>query len=158
MTTCFATRALNSADETTALAQSVSAVLSQGDVLLLEGPLGAGKSHFARGAIQARLGYPEDVPSPTFTLVQVYEAPDLDIWHCDLYRLTTPESAQELGLDDAFETSACLIEWPSRLAHLRPQDAVTLQFEMGDREGARNATFIGQPSAFRTRLEGALNG
>ncbi|MEL7211268.1 MAG: tRNA (adenosine(37)-N6)-threonylcarbamoyltransferase complex ATPase subunit type 1 TsaE [Pseudomonadota bacterium] len=157
MTKRFATLTLTSADETARLARRISGVLTVGDVLLLEGPLGAGKSHFARNAIQNRLGSLEDVPSPTFTLVQVYETPDLDLWHCDLYRLSGPEGAIELGLDEAFETAACLIEWPSRLEDLRPADAVTLQLEMGTEEIAREATFLGEPSSFRTRLESVLN-
>ncbi|MDB4112342.1 tRNA (adenosine(37)-N6)-threonylcarbamoyltransferase complex ATPase subunit type 1 TsaE, partial [Yoonia sp.] len=73
---------------TAAFATQVAPLLSAGDVLLLEGEIGAGKSAFARALIRARLGRMEDVPSPTFTLVQIYEAPDGDIWHCDLYRLT----------------------------------------------------------------------
>ncbi|WP_224824256.1 tRNA (adenosine(37)-N6)-threonylcarbamoyltransferase complex ATPase subunit type 1 TsaE [Cognatishimia sp. MH4019] len=157
MTNRFATQSLKSADDTAQLAQAVSSVLTTGDVLLLEGPLGAGKSHFARHAIQARLGRAEDVPSPTFTLVQVYETPDLDIWHCDLYRLSDPDGAIELGLEEAFETAAYLIEWPSRLGDLRPADAVTLQLAMGAGEDHREATFSGQPSGFRTRLESVLN-
>jgi len=157
MSDCFATRTLNSAEETAALAQSVGAILDIGDVLLLEGPLGAGKSHFARNAIQERLGYAEEVPSPTFTLVQVYEAPGLDIWHCDLYRLSGPDAALELGLEDAFETAACLIEWPTRLGDQPPALAVTLHLEMGATEDQRLASFSGDPSFFRSRLEGVLN-
>lgn len=157
MADCFVSRHLKSADETAAMAKQVSKVLQAGDVLLLEGSLGAGKSHFARTAIQERLGYAEDVPSPTFTLVQVYEAEGLEIWHCDLYRLTDPESALELGLDEAFDTAACLIEWPSRLEGMVPRDAVTLSLQMCKADGERDASFSGTPSDFRTRLEAALN-
>ncbi len=157
MTNHFATRTLTSADDTAELAQAVSSVLTVGDVLLLEGPLGAGKSHFARHAIQTRLGRAEDVPSPTFTLVQVYETPGLEIWHCDLYRLSDPDGAIELGLEEAFETAACLIEWPSRLGDLRPADAVTLQLAMGPGDEGREAAFSGPPSDFRTRIESVLN-
>lgn len=157
MTNHFAIRTLTSADDTALLAQAISGVLTVGDVLLLEGPLGAGKSHFARHAIQARLGRAEDVPSPTFTLVQIYETPDLEIWHCDLYRLSSPDGAIELGLEEAFDTAACLIEWPSRLGDLRPADAVTLQLAMGSGDEGREATFLGSPSDFRTRVESVLN-
>jgi len=87
------------------LASNVARILRPGDVILLEGPIGAGKTFFARGVIQAILGVAEDVPSPTFTLVQVYDGPRGDIWHCDLYRLTHPDEAIELGLEEAFEAS-----------------------------------------------------
>lgn len=113
---------------TVAFAHSIAAILRPGDTILLEGPVGAGKTAFARAVIRARLGRQEDVPSPTFTLVQTYDAPDGDIWHCDLYRLTAPEDVLELGLEDAFETAICLIEWPDRLGEDTPKNALTLQF------------------------------
>ncbi len=124
------TLTLPTPDATTRLAQFIAPHLRQGDVLLLDGPIGAGKTHFARALIQARLqavGRAEDVPSPTFTLVQVYET-DLEIWHADLYRLTHPHDALDLGLDQAMQDALCLIEWPDRLGRLRPSDALTLRF------------------------------
>ncbi len=113
---------------TAAFASQIAPLLSAGDVLLLEGDIGAGKSAFARALIRARLGRMEDVPSPTFTLVQTYEASDGDIWHCDLYRLTHPDEALELGLEEAFETAICLIEWPDRLGDSIPSRALNLAF------------------------------
>ena len=114
------------------LASNVARILRPGDVILLEGPIGAGKTFFARGVIQAILGVAEDVPSPTFTLVQVYDGPRGDIWHCDLYRLTHPDEAIELGLEEAFEASICLVEWPDRLGSMRPDNALTLSFSITD--------------------------
>jgi tRNA threonylcarbamoyladenosine biosynthesis protein TsaE len=113
---------------TTRLGIAMAALLRVGDTILLQGQIGAGKSTFARAVIRARLHRPEDVPSPTFTLVQTYEAPDGDIWHCDLYRLTHPDEVLELGLDDAFTSAICLIEWPDRLGADLPKDALTLTF------------------------------
>ncbi len=110
------------------LAAMIAPILSPGDTLLLEGPIGAGKSAFARAIIRSCLGRMEDVPSPTFTIVQTYDAPNAEIWHCDLYRLTHPDEAFELGLEDAFETAICLIEWPDRLGNAAPADALTLAF------------------------------
>lgn len=116
-------------DATARLATQMAEQLKIGDTLLLEGDVGAGKSAFARALIRARLGRMEDVPSPTFTLVQTYEDYSGDIWHCDLYRLTHPDEALELGLDEAFETAICVIEWPDRLGDVAPKAALTLAFE-----------------------------
>ena len=124
---------LPSETDTDALAQRIAPILRAGDVLLLEGDIGAGKTAFSRALIRARLGYEEDVPSPTFTLVQTYED-DVDIWHCDLYRLTSPDEAIELGLDEAFEEAICLIEWPDRLGDLCPETALRLHFTAGETE------------------------
>ena len=118
----------NSADDTAALAQQIGQALGPGDCLLLEGPIGAGKTHFARSLIQALLPVPEDVPSPTFTLVQTYDGRDCEIWHSDLYRLSHPDDVAELGLTQAFDEAICLVEWPDRLGTLAPDDALTLQF------------------------------
>lgn len=114
-------------DATARLALVLADCLHPGDVVLLDGQIGAGKTHLARALIRARLGRMEDVPSPTFTLVQTYEAEDSDLWHADLYRLTHPDEVTELGLEAAFETAICLIEWPDRLGDLRPADALLVE-------------------------------
>lgn len=118
----------DSPEATSRFAQSLAPLLTAGDVILLHGSVGAGKTHFARSLIQSRLEQPEDVPSPTFTIVQTYDLGGVDLWHCDLYRLTSPDEAIELGLEDAFETAICLVEWPDRLAELAPDDALNIQF------------------------------
>lgn len=123
------TLSLPNAEATAALAARLAPELRAGDVILLEGPIGAGKTHFARALIQHRLaaaGLAEDVPSPTYTLVQTYDAGDVEIWHADLYRLTDPAEAEELGLGDAFADAIVLVEWPDRLGPLRPKNALCL--------------------------------
>ena len=114
---------------TIALAQRMAPLLRSGDTLLLSGPIGAGKSFFARALIRALLGNPtEEVPSPSFTLVQTYQADGVEIWHCDLYRLTSAQEVWELGLEEAFVQAICLIEWPDRLGDLAPPGALSLTF------------------------------
>jgi tRNA threonylcarbamoyladenosine biosynthesis protein TsaE len=105
---------LPDAEATTALGQAIAPLLAPGDSLLLYGPLGMGKSTLARGLIRALTTPDEDVPSPTFTLVQFYES-DPPVAHFDLYRLTRPEEAFEIGLDEALDEGCAVIEWPERL-------------------------------------------
>ncbi|TDL78352.1 tRNA (adenosine(37)-N6)-threonylcarbamoyltransferase complex ATPase subunit type 1 TsaE [Palleronia sediminis] len=146
---------LPSPDATDRLAGALARVLGAGDTLLLEGDLGAGKSHIARVIVQqlqAPHGPPEDVPSPTYTLVQTYRAGDLAILHADLYRLGDPGELIELGLDEALGRDLCLIEWPDRLGDLTPPDALRLTLRMLG-EG-RMATLSG-PAAMGAKL-GAL--
>ncbi|SFD68117.1 tRNA (adenosine(37)-N6)-threonylcarbamoyltransferase complex ATPase subunit type 1 TsaE [Roseivivax sediminis] len=135
-----ATLALPDPGATAAFARALAPRLAAGDVLLLSGGLGAGKTHFARALIQARLPVPEDVPSPTFTLVQVYETPEAELWHADLYRLSGPDEVIELGLDAAFETAICLVEWPDRLGTFAPAGALELSLAPGASEDARSLT------------------
>ncbi|WP_171123742.1 MULTISPECIES: tRNA (adenosine(37)-N6)-threonylcarbamoyltransferase complex ATPase subunit type 1 TsaE [unclassified Ruegeria] len=129
MTTAPLTIDLNSPEETAGFAARLGSKLLPGDIVLLEGEIGSGKTHFARSLIQSLMTIPEDVPSPTFTLVQVYDTAAAEIWHCDLYRLSAVEEVEELGLTEAFYTSICLIEWPAKLGPLRPENALTLTFE-----------------------------
>jgi len=138
-------------DATGALAAAIAPRLRVGDALLLEGEIGAGKSAFARALIRARLGRMEEVPSPTFTLVQTYETDAGDIWHCDLYRLTHPDEALELGLEEAFETAICLIEWPDRLGGFAPTSALTLAFKAQDQQHHISVT---GPDPWADRLGG----
>lgn len=127
---------LPDASATEALGRRLAGLARPGDAILLEGPIGAGKSCLARAFIRARLGRDEEVPSPTFTLVQVYEADGVEIWHADLYRLSHPDEVWELGLDDAFRTAICLVEWPDRLGRHVPENAVHLRLEAAG-EGRR---------------------
>ena len=137
------------ADEaaTTRLAGALAEVLGAGDTLLLEGPIGAGKTYLARALIQAllaRAGAPaEDVPSPTFTLVQTYQAGALEIWHADLYRLSHPSEVEELGLAEAFDGALVLVEWPDRLGPLAPPGALTLALSAVPGNAGRHGRLAG---------------
>jgi len=134
--------ALPSATATSALARAFAPALSPGDTLLLSGELGSGKTHFARALIQARLDLAhktDDVPSPTYTLVQTYWDGVCDIWHADLYRLQGPQDAVELGLLDALGDCICLIEWPDRMAGLWPASALNIDLHYAGNGNARRA-------------------
>ncbi|SFQ03392.1 tRNA threonylcarbamoyladenosine biosynthesis protein TsaE [Roseivivax halotolerans] len=148
---------LQSPDETASLAQRIAPVLRPGDTILLSGGIGAGKTHFARALIQKRLAVPEDVPSPTFTLVQTYETGTGEIWHADLYRLDGPHSIDELGLTEAFDTAICLVEWPDRLGDLAPEQALFVAFESGPVDEARSLEFTWTDPRWTSRIEGIMS-
>lgn len=120
---------LQSADQTAQFARALGRVVEPGDTILLSGDVGSGKTHFARSLIQSLLTVAEDVPSPTFTLVQTYDTTAGSLWHADLYRLTSSVEIEELGLIDAFDSALCLVEWPDRLGRLRPTDALDLTLQ-----------------------------
>lgn len=145
---------LTSAEATTRLAQALAPRLDAGDVLLFTGDIGAGKTHFARSLIQSLLPEPEDVPSPTFTLVQIYEVYQFEIWHADLYRLTSPDEVVELGLIDAFDDALCLVEWPDRLAELAPVSALSISMQMTPDQGHRQLTASWTDGKWAEKLAG----
>jgi len=129
---------------TEALAARLAHLARAGDALLLQGPLGAGKSALARAFLRAAAGDPAlEVPSPTFTLVQSYELPGgLAAHHFDLYRLAGPEGLLELGWDEARE-GIVLVEWPERLGRLSPPGALHLRLAPGIGEEDRIAHLAG---------------
>lgn len=128
---------INVSDEASTLALGAKLIdqLSIGDVVTFTGDLGAGKTTLVRGMIQSFLGK-IDVPSPTYTLVQTYDMPDFELWHCDMYRLERPEDGYELGLMDAFEDAVCLIEWPDKLGNLIPEETFAIEVAF-DGEGRK---------------------
>lgn len=148
------TTVFHSPEQTATFAQNLARMLAPGDVILLEGPIGAGKTHFSRNLIQSLMDPVEDVPSPTFTLVQIYDVPMGELWHADLYRLSHADEVEELGLLAAFEDAVCLVEWPDRLAELSPAHALTLRLSLVDsEEDARGAELRWQDPKWDQRLE-----
>lgn len=142
-------RALPDAEATDRAGAALAAALHPGDAVLLSGDLGAGKSALARAVIAALLaedGRSEDIPSPSFTLVQTYEAARGEIWHADLHRLAGPEGCEELGLEDAFRTAICLVEWPDRLGPLTPPRRLEIALDFDDEGEGRimEATPVGE--------------
>ena len=127
---------------TATLAARLAALARPGDVIALSGDLGAGKTAFARAFIHARGGAGE-VPSPTFTLVQVYELAGGAVWHFDLYRVRDPDEAWELGIEEAFHDGISLIEWPDRLGPLLPPRRLDIALDFAAAPGARRATLAG---------------
>jgi tRNA threonylcarbamoyladenosine biosynthesis protein TsaE len=129
---------------TRALAAAVAALARAGDAILLDGPLGAGKTEFARAFLRAASGDPAlEVPSPTFTLVQSYDTPRFRVAHFDLWRLAGQTDLAELGWDEARD-GLVLVEWPDRLGELRPADALDVSLSMTG-ETARRAVLSGWP-------------
>lgn len=126
--------------ELIALGAALIPQLSAGQTVCLSGGLGAGKTTLVRGMIQSVLGN-IDVPSPTYTLVQTYDFPEYELWHCDMYRLERPEDGYELGLMDAFEEALCLIEWPDKLGNLIPENV--LRIEIAFEGEGRKVTLLG---------------
>lgn len=139
------------ADETATaqLGAELAHKLRVSDVVYLLGGLGMGKSTLARGLIRALTSPDQDVPSPTFTLMQIYEAEGFDVVHLDLYRLTHPEEVHELGLDDLLSDSVLLIEWPERLGHLGFDDRLEITLEQSKDAPGRVAHITPQ-GRFRT--------
>ncbi|MCC5972812.1 MAG: tRNA (adenosine(37)-N6)-threonylcarbamoyltransferase complex ATPase subunit type 1 TsaE [Rubellimicrobium sp.] len=141
--------------DTARLAARLAAGLRTGDVVLLAGPIGAGKSAFARALIRAATDDPDhEVPSPTFTLVQTYLTARGTIWHADLYRLGHPDEAAELGLTEAFDNAICLVEWPDRLGGLAPADALHLTFAAHP-DGCHSVT-LSTPATWARRIGAIL--
>jgi tRNA threonylcarbamoyladenosine biosynthesis protein TsaE len=124
--------------DTARLGAAIAGRLKFGDAVCLTGPLGAGKSTLARALVRALTTPDEEVPSPTFTLVQFYEGDRLKVAHFDLYRLSDPDEAYEIGLDEALEDGAAIIEWPERLEGRLPADRLDIEITIdGDMRRAR---------------------
>jgi tRNA threonylcarbamoyladenosine biosynthesis protein TsaE len=147
------TLALPDVAATRTLGARIAAGLEVGDLVALEGELGAGKTTLARAILRA-MGVVEDVPSPTFTLVQVYETPHLTVRHYDLYRLERPEETAELGIEEAVEDGAALVEWPERADGRLPGALLHVELRAAEAD-SRTALIIG-PAKWSRVLEDTL--
>ncbi|NHO32945.1 tRNA (adenosine(37)-N6)-threonylcarbamoyltransferase complex ATPase subunit type 1 TsaE [Acetobacter fallax] len=147
--------------DTECLAATVARATRPGDAILLSGPLGAGKSVFARAFLRRLCLDPAlDVPSPTFTLVQTYDAPVAPVAHFDLWRLDGPGALEELGWDDA-RNGVVLVEWPERLEDMTPPDALCIAlatdaFVAEDHHDRDDVPRIATLSGWPDRLGGLL--
>ena len=116
--------------ETISFAKKFARTLKGNEIIALWGTLGMGKTVFAKAVIQELTGRKEEVPSPTFTLLQTYDTPIGEVFHFDFYRLKNPEEAYEIGIEDAFENGICLIEWPDKIGALLPRNVINIYFEL----------------------------
>ena len=114
------------------LGAAIATALQPGEAVCLSGPLGAGKSSLARALIRALTTPDQEAPSPTFTLVQFYIGDRIKVAHFDLYRLTRAAEAYEIGLDEALDEGAAVIEWPERLEGQLPPDRLDIEISLGE--------------------------
>ncbi|MBX7146623.1 MAG: tRNA (adenosine(37)-N6)-threonylcarbamoyltransferase complex ATPase subunit type 1 TsaE [Alphaproteobacteria bacterium] len=126
-------------------AQILALYVQKKDVIALYGDLGTGKTTFARAFIQALTDNQQDVPSPTFTLVQTYEIKQGTIWHFDLYRLKSLDEAYQLNLEEAFHEGISLIEWPQRLENILPEYALKIYFNFNESSSTRKIKLYFNP-------------
>ena len=138
-------------DETDAIGRALASALAPGDVVALHGTLGAGKSHLARALIRARLADPgAEVPSPSYTLVNIYQTAGGEIWHADLYRVD-PDELDEIGLADAPPDAILLVEWAERWPGL-PARRIDIAFSFVP-EGGRDVTVTAQGAGWEHVLQ-----
>lgn len=142
--------------DTALLAAAVAARARQGDVIALLGYIGAGKTVFARAFIRALTRPDEEVPSPTFTLMQVYDGPDCPIHHFDLYRIADADEALELGIEDAFANGISLIEWPERIDAVRDETRLTIHIGADGRNPSDRVITLQPGSTWIDRLASLL--
>ena len=137
-------------EDTAELACKVAAICRIGDVWALSGTLGAGKSVFARAFIKS-LTNVNEVPSPTFTLVQTYTAEAFEIYHYDLYRLEKPAEIFELGVEHSFYSGVNLVEWPEKMGSFAPRDMWRINIEID--KGLRRITITAPDEEKANRLK-----
>ena len=140
-----------------AFAAALAALVRQRDVITLSGDLGAGKTVFARAFIRSLTDENEDVPSPTFTLVQTYDTstdPALTVWHFDLYRLKSAQEIYEIGFEEALADGVSLIEWPERAERLLAKDRLEIQIQIPiEKTDKRTLTLTARGKSWQNRTE-----
>ncbi|MCK4939739.1 MAG: tRNA (adenosine(37)-N6)-threonylcarbamoyltransferase complex ATPase subunit type 1 TsaE [Rhodospirillaceae bacterium] len=140
--------------DTLDLAGRIAALAEIGDVIALSGDLGSGKTEFARGFIRRLADAEEEVPSPTFTLVQTYEGISGEIYHFDLYRINTPEEVLQLGIEDALREAITIIEWPEKMGQFLPRGRLDIRLSVTKGKNHRQAELIAH-GHWAERLRGA---
>ena len=150
---------LENEEATTRLGAALAKVIKLGDFIALHGDLGAGKTSLARAIISGKMGSITEVPSPTFTLVQTYDAPDFPIYHFDLYRIKSPDEIWELGWEE-IGNGVALVEWPERLGAnlIEPRLEITLSFNAKGRiVSFREKNSVKTQSSIGERLKSVFN-
>ena len=127
----------NSEEETIELGKRIATKLKKGMVIILTGDLGSGKTKLVEG-ILSHFGLQDEISSPTFTIVNEYNAKELNIYHFDVYRLEDIDEFLAIGGEEYFEKGACLIEWGEMLEEIVPKDCVKITFSRSDDENVRN--------------------
>ena len=138
---------------TESLARTLATIAKPRDVILLYGDLGMGKTVFSRAFVQSLTSPDEDVPSPTFTLVQLYDTGKGTVWHFDLYRLKQPDEVYELGFEEALSDGISLIEWPERAEGLYPRNRLEIRITAGESPDERRVALIPRGDDWNKRLE-----
>lgn len=125
---------ISSLEDTNNFTANLAKLITTGDVIALKGDLGAGKTTLAKYLIKHLTHQEMEVTSPTFNLVQLYDAPNFTIWHFDLYRLKSPNELIEIGLDEALSSGVSIIEWPEIAANFLPQETLVITLSCGKNE------------------------
>lgn len=134
------------------LARALARHVQPGDCILLEGDLGAGKTQFSKFFVQSLTDEETDVPSPTFTIVQTYDADICEIWHFDLYRIEDPDELEEIGWYEDIQDRLTLVEWPERLGNHSPKNALKIEFSIEDND-LRDVKITGDDPFWTGRLQ-----
>lgn len=137
--------------DTCALGERLARQARLGDLYCLNGNLGVGKSVLARAFVRNLCGAQTEVPSPTFTLVQTYDAPGFEILHADLYRLNTADEIMEIGLEERFDDAVCLVEWPQKMGAIMPLNRLEITLTQGP-QNARTAALVAHGPHWENRL------
>jgi tRNA threonylcarbamoyladenosine biosynthesis protein TsaE len=143
---------LKSEEETSELAKNISSKIKKGDIITFTGDLGSGKSFLCRHIIKSLCGRDTKVISPTFNLLQIYQAKEFEIYHFDLYRLNQLDEIYELGIEEAFSGHVCLIEWPAIISSILPKEAISIEVEIID-ETMRRVRIGNSPREWYSKIQ-----